>query len=84
MTSGTVVPHGTFVHRNLQYRGGHSRGRSSPPPSAAAVERHARVSRRATLIVEDVLASAGITDFSAYAAVPGTPDDELLPDFFLD
>jgi NAD(P)-dependent dehydrogenase (short-subunit alcohol dehydrogenase family) len=26
---------------------------------------------------------AGITDFSEYAAVPGTPDSELFPDIFL-
>ena len=36
-----------------------------------------------TLIVEDVLRDAGITDFSRYAAVPGTPDDQLFPDIFL-
>ncbi|MCC2593547.1 NAD(P)-dependent oxidoreductase [Tessaracoccus sp. OS52] len=36
-----------------------------------------------TLIVEDVLAEAGITDLSGYAAVPGTPDDRLFPDIFL-
>ena len=37
-----------------------------------------------TLIVEDVLAEAGVTDFSGYAAVPGTPDEALFPDIFLD
>ncbi|WP_203581577.1 SDR family oxidoreductase [Microbacterium hibisci] len=37
-----------------------------------------------TLIVEDVLEAAGVTDFSGYAAVPGTPDDALFPDIFLD
>lgn len=37
-----------------------------------------------TLIVEDVLREAGVTDFSSYAAVPGTPDDQLFPDIFLD
>ncbi|WP_460800963.1 SDR family oxidoreductase [Microbacterium sp. GXF6406] len=37
-----------------------------------------------TLIVEDVLEAAGVTDFSGYAAVPGTPDDRLFPDIFLD
>lgn len=37
-----------------------------------------------TLIVEDVLESAGVTDFSGYAAVPGTPDSALFPDIFLD
>jgi len=36
-----------------------------------------------TLIVEDVLAGAGVTDFSGYAAVPGTADSELFPDIFL-
>jgi len=37
-----------------------------------------------TLIVEDVLRAAGVTDFSRYAAVPGTPDEALFPDIFLD
>ncbi|HKP06730.1 MAG TPA: short chain dehydrogenase, partial [Microbacterium sp.] len=37
-----------------------------------------------TLIVEDVLEAAGVTDFSSYAAVPGTPDEALFPDVFLD
>ncbi|MGM1018731.1 MAG: SDR family oxidoreductase [Actinomycetota bacterium] len=37
-----------------------------------------------SLIVEDVLEADGITDFSRYAAVPGTPDDRLFPDIFLD
>jgi len=36
-----------------------------------------------TLIVEDVLEAEGVTDFSKYAAVPGTPDDRLFPDIFL-
>ncbi|MFF2631614.1 SDR family oxidoreductase [Microbacterium sp. NPDC058021] len=36
-----------------------------------------------SLIVEDVLAEAGVTDLSGYAAVPGTPDSELFPDIFL-
>ena len=30
-----------------------------------------------------VLWNAGVKDFSKYAAVPGTPDKDLLPDFFL-
>ncbi len=36
-----------------------------------------------SLIVEDVLAEAGVTDFSGYAAVSGTPDERLFPDIFL-
>ncbi|MEW2459210.1 SDR family oxidoreductase [Microbacterium sp. K41] len=37
-----------------------------------------------SLIVEDVLEAEGVTDFSRYAAVPGTPDSALFPDIFLD
>lgn len=37
-----------------------------------------------TLVVEDVLEAAGVTDLSRYAAVPGTPDEALFPDIFLD
>lgn len=37
-----------------------------------------------TLIVEDVLIGAGVTDFAGYAAVPGTPDEAMYPDIFLD
>ena len=37
-----------------------------------------------TLIVEVVLAEAGVTDFARYAAIPGTPDSQLFPDIFLD
>lgn len=37
-----------------------------------------------SLIVEDVLEADGITDFSGYAAIPGTPDNRLFPDIFLD
>ena len=36
-----------------------------------------------TLLVEDVLAEAGVTDLSRYTAVPGTPDEDLIPDVFL-
>lgn len=36
-----------------------------------------------SLIVEDVLAEAGVTDLSGYAYVPGTPDEALFPDIFL-
>lgn len=37
-----------------------------------------------SLIVEDVLEADGVTDFSGYAAIPGTRDDRLFPDIFLD
>jgi len=35
-------------------------------------------------IDEQVLRQKGITDFDRYAVVPGTPDDQLLDDLFLD
>lgn len=50
----------------------------------AVLVQPARAYSGQTLIVEDVLEAAGITDFSEYAAVPGTPDDALFPDIFLD
>lgn len=52
----------------------------------AAIEVLKRTAAQVTgrsLIVEDVLMEAGITDFSGYAAVPGTPDERLYPDIFL-
>ena len=35
------------------------------------------------LIDDEVLRGAGIEDLSQYAVTPGTPDDQLLPDFFV-
>jgi citronellol/citronellal dehydrogenase len=50
----------------------------------AVLTKPARERTGQTLIVEDVLEADGVTDFSQYAAVPGTPDDRLFPDIFLD
>lgn len=47
------------------------------------ITRPARELTGQSLIVENVLAAAGITDLSGYAAVPGTPDEHLYPDIFL-
>ena len=33
---------------------------------------------------EDILKEEGCRDFSQYLAVPGTPEKDLIPDFFLD
>lgn len=49
----------------------------------AILTRDARTFTGQTCIVEDVLEAEGVTDFSRYAAVPGTPDDALFPDIFL-
>ena len=35
------------------------------------------------LIDDEVLPRAGVTDLSSYAVVPGTPDEQLMPDFFI-
>jgi len=35
------------------------------------------------LVDDDVLRGAGVEDLSGYAVTPGTPDDQLLPDFFV-
>lgn len=48
------------------------------------ITRPAGVTTGQQLIVEDVLAEAGVTDLARYAAVPGTPDERLFPDIFLD
>lgn len=50
----------------------------------AVLTKPARECTGQTLIAEDVLAAEGVTDFSRYAAVPGTPDSALFPDIFLD
>ncbi|UNK71227.1 NAD(P)-dependent oxidoreductase [Microbacterium sp. H1-D42] len=50
----------------------------------AVLTKPAREYTGQTLIVEDVLEADGVTDFSKYAAVPGTPDNRLFPDIFLD
>ncbi len=55
-----------------------------PDAAYEVVTRPAREYTGQTLIVEDVLRDAGVTDFARYAAVPGTPDDKLFPDIFLD
>ena len=34
-------------------------------------------------IDDEVLLGSGMSDLSSYAAVPGTPDEQLLPDFFV-
>ena len=33
---------------------------------------------------EQILKEEGCRDFSQYLAVPGTPEKDLIPDFFLD
>ncbi|UTX52433.1 SDR family oxidoreductase [Leucobacter aridicollis] len=49
----------------------------------AVLTKPAREYTGQSLIAEDVLRGEGVTDFSGYAAVPGTPDGALYPDIFL-
>lgn len=70
--------------------GGEEMMRTSRTPEIyadAAYEVLTRPAREQTgqaLLVEDVLAEAGVTDFSGYAATPGTPESGFTADFFLD
>lgn len=91
IAANTLWPRTTIATAAVQFAlGGDRMMRASRTPEIyadAAYEVLTRPSREytgQTLIVEDVLEAAGVTDFSRYAAVPGTPDSELFPDIFLD
>jgi citronellol/citronellal dehydrogenase len=91
IAANTLWPRTTIATAAVQFAlGGDRMMKASRTPSIyadAAYEVLAQPARAFTgqsLIVEDVLAAAGITDLSGYAAVPGTPDAELFPDIFLD
>jgi citronellol/citronellal dehydrogenase len=91
IAANTLWPRTTIATAAVQFAlGGDAMMKASRTPEIyadAAYEIITKPSREytgQTLIVEDVLRDAGITDFSGYAAVPGTADDELFPDIFLD
>ncbi|TQK20882.1 citronellol/citronellal dehydrogenase [Microbacterium sp. SLBN-154] len=91
IAANTLWPRTTIATAAVQFAlGGDRMMRASRTPEIyadAAYEVLTKPSRDytgQTLIVEDVLEAAGVTDFSRYAAVPGTPDYELFPDIFLD
>jgi citronellol/citronellal dehydrogenase len=91
IAANTLWPRTTIATAAVQFAlGGDAMMKVSRTPEIYAdaayevVTRPAREYTGQTLIVEDVLTDAGITDFSGYAAVPGTPDSELFPDIFLD
>ncbi len=70
--------------------GGEDMMRVSRTPEVCADAAYAVLTKPArdysgqTLVMEDVLRADGVTDFAKYAAVPGTPDEQLFPDIFLD
>lgn len=91
IAANTLWPRTTIATAAVQYAlGGDRMMKVSRTPEIyadAAYEVLTQPSREFTgqsLIVEDVLAAAGVTDLSGYAAVAGTPDAELFPDIFLD
>jgi citronellol/citronellal dehydrogenase len=91
IAANTLWPRTTIATAAVQFAlGGDAMMKMSRTPEIYADAAHAVLTHPAseltgqTLIVEDVLAEAGIADFSGYAAVPGTPDDQLFPDIFLD
>lgn len=91
IAANTLWPRTTIATAAVQFSlGGDRMMKVSRTPEIYADAAYAVVTQPArdytgqTLIVEDVLEAAGVTDFSGYAAVPGTPDSELFPDIFLD
>ena len=90
VAANTLWPETTIATAAVQVAlGGDRMMKVSRTPDVYADAAHAVMLQPArdytgqTLIVEDVLRAAGVTDFSGYAAVPGTPDSALFPDIFL-
>ncbi|MFT4213746.1 MAG: NAD(P)-dependent oxidoreductase [Microbacterium sp.] len=90
IAANTLWPRTTIATAAVQFAlGGDRMMRVSRTPQVYAdaayevVTRPARERTGQTLIVEDLLQDAGVTDFARYAATPGTPDTELYPDIFL-
>ncbi|WP_417509103.1 SDR family oxidoreductase [Microbacterium sp.] len=91
IAANTLWPRTTIATAAVQnLLGGDQVMAASRTPDIYADAAYAVITKQAsgytgqTLIVEDVLEADGVTDFSKYAAVPGTPDDRLFPDIFLD
>ncbi|MGC3992807.1 MAG: NAD(P)-dependent oxidoreductase [Propionicimonas sp.] len=91
IAANTLWPRTTIATAAVRYSlGGEAMMRASRTPEVYADAAHVVLCRPssactgASLIVEDVLRGVGVTDFSGYAAVPGTLDEDLQPDIFLD
>lgn len=90
IAANTLWPETTIATAAVQFAlGGDRMMKVSRTPEVYAdvayevLTRPAREYSGQTLIVEQVLRDAGVTDFAMYAATPGTPDHELFPDIFL-
>lgn len=91
IAANALWPETTIATAAVQFSlGGDAMMRVSRTPEVCADATYAVLAKPSreftgqTLVMEDVLRAEGVTDFSKYAAVPGTPDDQLYPDIFLD
>lgn len=89
IAANSLWPRTTIATAAVAMVGGDAVLKKSRTPEIMADAAHmilTRPSRSFTghFCIDDVLLrETGVTDFSKYAAVPGTPDAELAPDFFL-
>ena len=89
IAANSLWPHTTIATAAITMIGGDAIMKRSRTPEIMGDAAHAilnKPSREFTgnFCIDDlVLREAGVTDFSRYAAVPGTPDRELAPDLFL-
>jgi citronellol/citronellal dehydrogenase len=89
IASNALWPRTTIATAAVRMLGGDPFLQKSRTPEIMADAAHAILSKPSReftghFCIDDlVLQDAGVRDFSKYAAVPGTPDKDLLPDFFL-
>jgi citronellol/citronellal dehydrogenase len=89
IAANSLWPRTTIATAAVKMLGGDPMLSKSRTPEIMADAAHAiltKPSREFTgnFCIDDlVLWDAGVRDFSKYAAVPGTPDSEMLPDFFV-
>jgi len=89
IAANSLWPRTTIATAAVHMLGGEAMMKQSRKPEIMADAAHAilcKPSREFTgnFCIDDlVLYAAGVRDFSKYAAVPGTKDADMLPDFFL-
>jgi len=89
IAANSLWPRTTIATAAVRMLGGDPFLQKSRTPEIMADAAHAILTRPARqftgqFCIDDlVLQDAGVRDFSKYAAVPGTPEKDLLPDFFL-
>ena len=89
IAANALWPRTTIATAAVRMLGGDTFLQKSRTPEIMADAAHVILTKDArqftgNFCIDDlVLHEAGVRDFSKYAAVPGTPDKDLLPDFFL-